>query len=414
MVATDRRTPSGSASRRLALPLLVVALGLSLSVAPGVASPSGSRGGAAPDRPWSGYPVAATGDASGGWIGARKVGRRGGRVVYRVDPAADARTGGLKGARLVARLRGPGARSSASPARTARAAWILAKYGTYREPGQSAAVDAAVLHLLAGGRFRLRGRDSMARVRETGEADRVWGLAVTMLRAARRRAGPYRVVTAQMKEAEVGQAVQVAMAAVVARSGLAVPSVPVQVRVAPGRWHAIGETNADGRAAYAVPGLSAGPHQLDVRVRRLPETRLLLMQPRRAGGSRDVVAGRKGNVVVGLRVVVLAVPRLGVSARRITRGARTSGLLRITGAYGRTARSATAVLHGPFGSRGQTGCQRKELRERQVRVSGNGSFDLPRLSLQRAGHYVWHVGLPGDVYHRPASVCAGAFRVARR
>lgn len=358
--------------------------------------------------------IPATEHASGAWIGARKLGRRGGRVVYRVDPTAAPRPGSLRGSRLVARLRGPGGRSSASRATTARAAWILSKYGTYRDPGQSAAVDAAVLHLLAGGSFRLSRREASDRLRGTGQEDRVRSLAATMIRDSRRLAGPYRVVPAQVGETVVGDDVQIAMAAVVGRSGRPLRSVPVEVSVASGRWRAVGDTDTTGRAAYSISGLAAGPHLIDVRVRRLPETRLMLMQPSRSRASRDVVAGRKRSVVVGMRAIVQAAPRLSVSTRRIVRGERTAGRLGVVGAYGRTPRQATALLHGPFGSREQATCQRKRMRVRHTTVTGNGAVDLPRTSLQRAGFYVWYVGLPGDDYNRQVSVCAGIFRVAQR
>ena len=39
---------------------------------------------------------------------------------------------------------------------TARAEWVLSKYGGYKDARQAAAVDAVVYHLLVGGRWRIK------------------------------------------------------------------------------------------------------------------------------------------------------------------------------------------------------------------------------------------------------------------
>jgi hypothetical protein len=77
-------------------------------------APSSGRVTPAPDerdatpRPmlqWSGYPIADTGKAAGGWIGARRWGRHG-PVLYRIDPAASDRRTSYKPGRFVDRLKG--------------------------------------------------------------------------------------------------------------------------------------------------------------------------------------------------------------------------------------------------------------------------------------------------------------------
>lgn len=409
-----------SAGRRrlLASSLALVAAALVLAGVPATAAPErppdARRQGALTDRPWSGFEIRATGRASGEWLGARRVAQPPRRIVYRVDPRADPRPGRLGPARPAARLLGTGRHSAASPRATAQAAWIVSKYGSLRYEVQSAAVDAAVLHLLAGGRYRLQGRAGKARLRQSGQGRDIRRFASTMVRDSRRLAGPYRITARQAREAVVGDDVRIDLGSSVARSGVPLGSLPYLVRVDSGEWREAGTIGGGGHASYSLAGLAAGPHRVQVRVRRVPESRLLVLNPARAGASRDVLAGRKRTMTISLRVVVLAQPQVRVFSTRTARGAQSSARLQVADAYGRSPRSATAVLHGPFGSRGQATCQRSRLRVRHPEVVGNGTVALPRLKLERAGYYVWYVGLPGDTYNRLATTCSGIFRVSRR
>ncbi|MDQ4052593.1 MAG: hypothetical protein M3237_07815 [Actinomycetota bacterium] len=376
--------------------------------------PASDRSGGSTDRPWSGFRIDTNDDASGSWFGARKVGVTPGRVVYRIDPAAHPRPGAFGKPRRVARVAGPGEKRAAGPRATARAAWILSKYGSYDYEIQAAAVDAAVLHLLAGRDYALGGRETRARLRSTGEARRIKRFAAIMLRDSTSRSGPYRMAVRQLGEAVIGETVRLAVQIVSSRSGEPLTSVPVSLRLGSGAWRPAGETDSAGRVTFEYVGRAAGPQRVTARVARVPEHRLLLMQPRRASASRVAVAGRKHVQAARTTAAVKARPDASIASASITSGNRTRGSFRITDAYGSAPSSATVVLRGPFGSRDQATCQRKLLRVRQVPASGNGTYPLPRLEVRQAGVYIWYVVAPGDTYNLNASACAGVFRVRPR
>ena len=114
---------------------LVAGTGPSTGSVTSVSDQTGARQDPTP-RPvlqWSGYPIARTGKAAGEWIGARRWGRHG-PVLYRIDPAASGRSTTYAPGRWVKKVQGKSPRSSANTRTTARAAWILAKYGRVRLP----------------------------------------------------------------------------------------------------------------------------------------------------------------------------------------------------------------------------------------------------------------------------------------
>lgn len=399
--------------RRHRVTALAVAVVVALVVAALPAQARSAARAAPPDQPWSGYLIDTGARASDSFVGARRLQGRAGQVVYRIDPAADARPGGFGPFRRVARLGGGGQRASAAPAAVARAAWIVGKYGDFRLAVQNAAVDAALLHLLVGGRYRLTGAAGAQRVRDTGEAASVRSFAQTMLADSAREAGPYRLSGSQAARAAVGQAVPVRLALAVARSGRGVDELALQVRSTGGAWRTVGRTDRAGRLAGGVPGLGAGPHLLQVRAVRVPDTRLRVASPDRPTGSRVVLAGRKASLVAQVGVAVQARPRVGMRTASVRRGTATRPVLGLVAGYGSAPRRATATLHGPFPTARAASCGRLGGRTLRTTVSENGTTTLGRLTLLRAGHYTWRATVPGNRYNLPAAACTGAFRVRR-
>ena len=136
-------TVSFRRGRVVRLVVVVLCAACLVGVAPAApAAPSDDR----PHR-WSGDAIPANGEADGGWIGGYRVGTT---PVFVTTPARSPNTAGYGPPRFVDDA--PGRVTSRSE--TARAAWILSKYGDYRDATQAAAVDASVYHLLAGGRWR--------------------------------------------------------------------------------------------------------------------------------------------------------------------------------------------------------------------------------------------------------------------
>jgi hypothetical protein len=399
----------------LRLRRIVVALVTGGLVAGAVGVPaSADRRRTAPDRPWSGFRIDAGDRAADGWLGARKIGSSPGRVVYRIDPSAETRALGFTEPSRMTTVPGPGGKRAAGARATARAAWILSKYGSFKYEIQSAAVDAAVLHLLAGPHYSLNGDAGSARLRETGQGEEIRRFASIMLHDSIRRSGPYRLVVRQLGETAVGDPVRLGVQAVVGRSGVPLTSVPVAVRVGDGPWQSAGETDDAGVVGFDYVGRTAGPQLVTARVARVPEHRLLVMEPRRRAASRVAVAGRKHVVALPTMANVKARPAIRVSSGAIVSGNRTLGSWWISRAYGSAAAAASVVLHGPFGSFEQISCQRKAVRTRQLSVMGSGHYRLPRLQVRQAGVYVWRVVAAGNAFNLDASACAGAFRVRPR
>ncbi|HET9422607.1 MAG TPA: hypothetical protein VFO49_15810 [Nocardioides sp.] len=394
--------------------VLVATTAPSSSVTPAADEPgAGQRTAPRPMLEWSGYRIADTGKAAGGWIGARRWGRNG-PVLYRVDPAASDRATSYKPGRFVERLLGKAPRSSADRRTTARAAWILSKYGRLRLPAQSAAVDAALLHLLAGGRWSLSGDAGKRRIRQSEESAVVGSLARTMLDDSRRRSGPYKIQVRQKGVAVIGDSVRLGIRVVVARNGRPLPFVPVRIQTPHGVLK--GDlTRADGRINLTYPLPDAGVTPIRVRVANVPETRLRLLSPRRPSASRAAIAGKKRLLGAQDVIYVKARPRVVVTTgdKRIVAGSKSKGRFRLADAAEAWPRTATVTLHGPFAHPDNAGCGSRTARTGQTRVTGAGNYAVPRFTLRREGYYVLRVRVPGNRVNLPASDCGGRFMVVK-
>jgi len=363
---------------------------------------------------WSGYRIDRTGKASGGWIGARRWGRNG-PVLYRIDPAASARTTTYRSGHWVSRLRALEPRSTADRRDTARAGWILSKYGTFRYDSQSAAVDAALLHLLAGDRWSLRGDLGARRIRQSVRSAEVRSFARIMLNDSLLRSGPYAIEVHQQDVAIIGEPVRLAIRVFAARNGHPLPYVPVQVATPDGVTNA-GKTSKDGPIGLTYDSPPAGALPIKVSVGQAPEARLRLLAPVRPSASRVVVAGRKGRVTGYGVAYVKARPRVLVSAKdtRIPAGGKNKGRFRLLGSAEAWPRRAVVTLHGPFADPQKVQCGPRTTRKAHVRVTKAGHYSLPRYTLRKEAIYVWQVRVPGNRVNLPADVCGGRFRVVAK
>ncbi len=388
-----------------------------LLTAPGPSSGAAPAPGTSSGRTllnWSGFRIEHTGEAAGGFIGARRWGRHG-PVHYRIDPEAAAGATTYEKGRWVSTVRGTSPRASAGPRATARAAWILSKYGTFRYDVQSAAVDAAMLHLLAGERWSIDGHRGLRRIRQTDAPSQVRSFARTMLHDSVGRSGPYAVQVRQAGTALAGDPVDLGIRVVVERNGRPLPFVPVRVTTPDGSAD-LGNTDERGwvRVAYEHPPVGATP--IRVRVGNTPETRLRMLHPVRPARSRVVVAGRKGPVVGQGAVYVKADPRVVVldKVKRIRAGSRTRGGFRLVGSAEAWPRQAVVTLHGPFADKDKARCGDRVVRKGTVRVTDAGKYALPRFTLREEGFFVWRVRVPGNAVNLSAVDCGGRFRVVPR
>ena len=184
------------------LALLLVAAGLlavdqrSADATPVVASYAQDKA-----HRWSGYRIPRNGHADGGWMGGYQVGDT---PVFVVTPTRRPNRRGYEATQVVADL---DKSRGASRRATARAAWVLSKYGGYRDALQAAAVDAVVYHLLVGGRWRIDHHRGAARIRHSGDPASVRRYARIMLDQSRKFAGVYRV-TVTATSADVGGTIE--------------------------------------------------------------------------------------------------------------------------------------------------------------------------------------------------------------
>lgn len=354
---------------------------------------------AAADPPRTGYRLPADGTAAGGWVGSRTAAKR---AVFRIDPSAEPRTGGFHGGGWVTTLRGSGP-VDVDRWRVRRAAWIVAKYGTYDSAAQAAAVEVALHQLLHGGRYRLTGSATERRLRRTGDRDTVAGLARYMLDRSRELAGPYRV-RVSTTGAVLGSPVAVQVVVTTRRTALPVAHLPVSVRY-DGRTRT-GTTDATGTTVLSATAKNAGPRPVRVTVGRVPSDRLFLRRPVRRSGSRVVVAGRKITLTRQAEVAVQAVPRVWVTAPdQRTTAAPVPGSLHLADGYP-SARSARMTLHGPFAPGVEATCDPDlTAATTTVPVAADGAYPAPDADVTAAGTYRWAVRVPADDYNVAAWRC---------
>jgi hypothetical protein len=380
----------------LAAAVLVLPL---LPAAPAVAASADVR--------WRGYQIDVVDNAAGHWVGGRSFA---GRPAYRLDPRATPSTSGFGTPFAVDELNGSGP-VTVTPRLTARAAWILSKYGTYPDATQAAAVDIATYHLLHGGAYALSGTRTAQRLGDSGHGADIKALATTMLRTSKTYAGPYRV-TVDAHGTVVGGQVPVTVRVVATRTGAGIEKLPVALSFAGAP--AIGlVTGANGVATTSFPTARAGELPLVVKVDRLPETRLLVRRPTTAGASRIATAGVKSSRTLSSTVPVQAVPTVAAasSASPINVGQYAAGTFTVAGSFGTVARTASTSLHGPFPDWASASCSPATAVSTHTRTVTNGSYRLPSYKVSRYGLYVWRVVVAGDRLNTAAATCGAGTRV---
>lgn len=359
---------------------------------------------ASTDRPWSGYRIARDGTAAGGWIGGRKVGAR---KVYRLDPAARPATRGFRPASATTHLTGSGPRDVTRRA-TARAAWILSKYGDYRFAVQSAAVDVTLHHLLVGGRYSLSGALTGRRVRQTGQPAMIRDFARTMLASSRRYAGPYRISVVG-RGTVVGGHVTIRVRVTARRTGAGIRSLPLTIRF-PGADPVRLMTDDRGRARTEIQAGVAGEQLVVVTVQRLPEHHVFVRRPRTRGASRVAIAGFKWASSRVVAVPVRARPSARVNAGDVVRvGRRAPGTFTLSEGAGDAPRTVHGTLFGPFAQESRAGCDGdRAAGTATTTVTTDGTYRLPSITVARHGYYTWRIHVEADRLNLAATTCGGS------
>lgn len=407
MSRTDTSCRPLTAPRSAALAVLLLVLAV-------MVVPPSEAAAAADDTAerWSGYRIPGNGRAAGGWIGAYRVGDT---PVYVVTPGRKPNRAGFRPARTTDDLSG---KKGATPRETERAAWVLSKYGGYKDPVQAAAVDAAVLHLLAGSAWQLGGVRGAPRVRASGDPATVRRFVRLMLRQSRASAGPYHA-SVSAGAADVGGVTSVTVR-VTDGGGGPVAGLPVSVTSpdggpstpAAGPIEAV--TGDDGRAQVRLAAPKAGWRTVTAEVRQVPDHRLHVRGPDRKGQAAVAEAGARRTVVASTLAAVRGPQTLTLAAdpSLVVVGAPARVVATIGGDG--TRRTATASLQGPFASATAVNCAGASVGQVSASVAGDGAYALPSITPSGGGYFAWRVAVDGTETSLPVTACGAPVKVRAR
>lgn len=362
-----------------------------------------ARAGDRPHR-WSGYAIRSTGDADGGWIGGYRVGDT---TLYVVTPTKRPNRAGFEAPRAVDDAAG----RATSQSETERAAWILSKYGGYRDAAQAAAVDASVYHLLVGGRWKVGSPRGARRIRQSGDPASVRRFARIMLRQSRASAGAY---TARLDAsgADLGGAVAVTLS-VVDGHGRPAAGLPVTLEMS-GAAPATAVTGDDGRAVARFAARARGWQDVSATVSQVPEHRLHVWAAEKDGQASAAEGGVRRTLVVSGRAAVRGPQTLTMTASPSTAIVGTP--IRVVGKVSGDAASriATATLHGPFESATSPDCSGQAAATVSLAVGGDGDYAWPAVSPGAGGYYAWRIAVDGSDTNVPVSACGATVKVRGR
>lgn len=400
------------APRALTGPLVCLVAGL-LAVATLVVVPVVPAAGAheRAER-WAGYRIPSTGHAAGGWIGGYRLGRT---PVFVITPERRPNRAGFRRADPTNDLAG---RRGPSRQATQRAAWILSKYGGYRDARQAAAVDAAVLHLLGDREWRLGGARGAARVGASGDPATVRRYVRLMLRDSRASAGRHRVAVVPAT-ADVGGVTAVTVRVTDGHGG-PVAGLPVTVTSPdggtsePAAGPVAAVTGDDGRAVVRLAAPVAGWRTVVARVGQVPEHRLRVRGADRRGQAAVAEGGVRRVVVASARVAVRGPQSVTLTPvpASLSAGAQARVTASVSGDG--SARVATGRLHGPFATSSGASCTGAPVGAVSMTLPGDGAHTLPPLAPAAGGYYVWKVDVDGTAATTPAAACGAVVKVRGR
>jgi hypothetical protein len=362
-----------------------------------------ARPGDRPDR-WSGYRIRSTGDADGGWIGGYRVGDT---TLFVVTPTKNPNRAGFETPTAVDDVAG----RATSQSETERAAWILSKYGGYRDAAQAAAVDASVYHLLVGGKWKVGSPRGARRIRQSGDPASVRRFARIMLGQSRASAGAY-TAWLDASGADLGGAVAVTLSVV---DGHGRPAAGLPVTLAMGGSEPVrAVTGDDGRALGRFPADARGWQEVTATVDNVPDHRLHLWPAEKRRQAAAAEGGARRQLVVSTAAPVRGPQTLELRADpgQLVAGSSARVVAGVGG--GDDSRTATAALHGPFASATTAGCSGAAVGAVSAPVTNDGSYPLPAVTVSGGGYYAWGVGVGGTATTMPVTACGATVKVLAR
>ena len=349
---------------------------------------------------WSGYAIKSGRTADDGWIGGYASGSL---RLYQYQPAARRNTGGYRTG-LVKRT-DLNARTTVSE--TARAAWILSKYGAYRNATQQAAVDAATYHLLHGGTMLYYRDRGAQRIRQTGSrAATIRSWTKQMLTESAQHAGMHRV-SLTVPDVPVGAYVTATAKVVDGRGN---PMNMIRVRVTYDGTTIEGTTDSTGKVQVQFPATEGGSRVVTARALQLPSHYLLIKRAKYARQANALIAGRRITVTRSTSVNVAGNQTLSLASTDsvVEENQRTAVRFTVDGQGG--TQSVTTQLYGPFTGPAAAACTGTARATVTQTITGEGTFTSPSMPAQAAaGYYKRKVTLSGNNLNQPVSSCGALF-----
>ena len=295
-------------------------------------------------------------------------------------------------------------------ANRARAAWILSNYGGTGTKVQAAAVDVAVLSLLAPKKYGLKKKAAKKRIRRSGQMKKyVRSYARQMLASSHTQAGPYTATLTPSAGATVGSGTTLQMS-VRNRSGRGVSGAAVTFSY--GGQVASARTGPSGVAVATVvtaPGATAA----SAVVSGLPATRVQTWaKPKKRKNTSPLVgASRTGTLTASTSVTGSAPQSVGVvlSASSVRVGDRTGGRFLLTGGVG--PRAVTQQVVGGYATSSFTCATAPSMSSSTRQVPAAGEYELPTYVPTASGYYRVAVRVDGNQFTGSASACSDPFRV---
>lgn len=349
---------------------------------------------------WSGYSIKSGRTADDGWIGGYASGSL---RLYQYQPAARRNTGGYRTG-LVKRT---DLNTRTTISQTARAAWILSKYGAYRNATQQAAVDAATYHLLYGGTMLYYRDRGAQRIRQTGRpAATIRAWTKQMLAESAQHAGAHRV-SLSVPDVAVGAYIT-ATATVV--DGRGHPMNMIRVRVTYDGNTIEGTTDSTGKVQVQFPATEGGTRTVTARALQLPSHYLVIKRAKYARQASALIAGRRITVAKSVTVNVAGNQTLTLTSTDavVEENQRTAVRFTVDGQGG--TQGVTTELFGPFTGPAAATCTGTPRAKVTQTISAEGTFTTPSMPAQSAaGYYKRKVTLAGNDLNQPVSSCGALF-----
>lgn len=386
-----KRTPTSRTARLLAAATAAILLtGLTTLI---TASPAEAT------TRWSGFSINGGRTADSRWIGAYTAG---GNRLYQFQPAARHNT---RGYRDIVIRKDLGSRATAWE--TQRAAWILSKYGSYKNAVQQAAVDAATYSLAYGGGMTYNRSRGYQRIRQTGRnASTILAWTKQMLQESSKHAGRPKL-TVSAPSTTVGAYVT-AVATVVDGRGNPMPRVTV--RVAFDGQRITGTTNSAGQVKVQFPATEGGTRTITARAYRLPAPHVYVARSRVSNQASAVIGGRRITLVRTRSVAIAGNQRLSISSTDTVITTKTKSAVKYTVTGQGGEQTVTTQLYGPFTTAAAATCAGRVRATATQTITDNGTYTTPAMAAQPwAGYYKRKVTVSGNALNQPVSSCAALF-----